>query len=125
MSGYLGSDRLCLSSRHGRVGRQDGRKGRLREAGTWGFGQYMVEFTTAVKYGMEYLPRLMNNGELGKISKSSATVSVPVWQTSLTNRAVAEVARLCGVSASASRTPVSWGKHFERGWPLTARRSSR
>lgn len=37
--------------------------------GDGGFGQYMGEFTTAVKYGMNIMHLLLNNSELGKISK--------------------------------------------------------
>ena len=38
-------------------------------SGDGGFGQYMGEMTTAVKYGMDITHVLLNNFELGKISK--------------------------------------------------------
>lgn len=37
--------------------------------GDGGFGQYPMEFTTAVKYGMDITHILLHNAELGKISK--------------------------------------------------------
>jgi nitrite reductase/ring-hydroxylating ferredoxin subunit len=37
-------------------------------SGDGGFGQYLAEINTAVKYGMNITHVLMNNGELGKIS---------------------------------------------------------
>ncbi len=38
-------------------------------AGDGGFGQYMAEFTTAVKYGMPITLVFLNNEELAKITK--------------------------------------------------------
>ena len=38
-------------------------------AGDGGFGQYAMEFTTAVKHGMDITLVLLVNNELGKISK--------------------------------------------------------
>ena len=37
--------------------------------GDGGFGQYLAEFTTAVKYGMPITHVLLDNQELGKIAK--------------------------------------------------------
>jgi thiamine pyrophosphate-dependent acetolactate synthase large subunit-like protein len=56
----------------------------------------MAEFTTAVKYGMNITHVLLNNNELGKISKEQRTGQWPVWQTSLQNPDFAEYANLCG-----------------------------
>ena len=39
---------------------------------------------------------LLNNGELGKISKEQRTAHWPVWQTDLHNPNFAEYATLCG-----------------------------
>jgi thiamine pyrophosphate-dependent acetolactate synthase large subunit-like protein len=39
---------------------------------------------------------LLNNNELGKISKEQRAGQWPVWQTSLQNPNFAEYARLCG-----------------------------
>ena len=46
-------------------------KGRkvISVSGDGGFGQYPMDFTTAVKYGMAVTHILLHNGQLGKISK--------------------------------------------------------
>jgi pyruvate oxidase len=68
----------------------------LSVSGDGGFGQYMTEFTTAVKYGMNITHVLLNNNELGKISKEQRAGQWPVWQTSLKNPNFADFAKLCG-----------------------------
>ena len=65
-------------------------------SGDGGFGQYMGELTTAVKYGMNITHVLLNNSELGKISKEQRSGEWDVWQTSLHNPNFADYARLCG-----------------------------
>ena len=64
--------------------------------GDGGFGQYMGELTTAVKYGMNITHVLLNNDELGKISKEQRAGNWEVWQTDLHNPNFAEYAELCG-----------------------------
>lgn len=64
--------------------------------GDGGFGQYMAEFTTAVKYRMPITHVLLNNDELGKISREQIGAIRPVYETSLVNPDFAEYARLCG-----------------------------
>jgi len=61
-----------------------------------GFGQYMSEFTTAVKYGMDITHVLLNDDELGKISKEQRTGGWDVWQTDLENPDFAAFAENCG-----------------------------
>ncbi len=61
-----------------------------------GFGQYMTEFTTAIKYDMDITHVLLNDDELGKISKEQRTGGWDVWQTGLVNPNFAEFARNCG-----------------------------
>ena len=61
-----------------------------------GFGQYMAEFTTAVQYGMDICHVLLNNAELGKISKEQRAGHWPVWQTSLRNPNFAAYAESSG-----------------------------
>ncbi len=56
----------------------------------------MAEFTTAVKYGMDLTHVLLNNSQLGKISKEQRAGDWEVWQTSLHNPDFAEYAKLCG-----------------------------
>lgn len=65
-------------------------------SGDGGFGQYLAEFTTAVKYGMNITHILVNNSELGKISKEQRAGNWEVWQTSLHNPSFAEYATNCG-----------------------------
>ena len=64
--------------------------------GDGGFGQYMAEFTTAVKYEMPITHVLLNNQELGKIAKEQRAADMDVWQVSLHNPDFAEYATLCG-----------------------------
>ncbi|MFT5510708.1 MAG: pyruvate oxidase [Hyphomicrobiaceae bacterium] len=65
-------------------------------SGDGGFGQYAMEFTTAAKYGMNITHILLNNGQLGKISKEQRAGEWPVWETNLQNPPFATFARLCG-----------------------------
>ena len=65
-------------------------------SGDGGFGQYAMELTTAVKYGMNITHVLLNNDELGKISKEQRAGEYDVWQTSLHNPDFAAFAQLCG-----------------------------
>jgi thiamine pyrophosphate-dependent acetolactate synthase large subunit-like protein len=57
-------------------------------SGDGGFDQYLAEFTTAVKYGMNITHILLNNSELGKISLEQRAGEWPVWETltSLTSK---------------------------------------
>ena len=65
-------------------------------SGDGGFGQYAMDFTTAVKYEMNITHVLMNNAQLGKISKEQRAAHFDVWQTSLVNPNFADFATLCG-----------------------------
>ncbi len=95
MSGYLGSIGFGLPAAMGAWAAAPDRP-ILSISGDGGFGQYMAEFTTAVKYEMNITHVLLNNAELGKISLEQRTGSFPVWQTSLHNPNFAEYAELCG-----------------------------
>ena len=55
-----------------------------------------MDFTTAVKYGMNITHILLNNSELGKISKEQRAGEWQVWETDLRNPSFAAFARLCG-----------------------------
>lgn len=101
MSGYLGSIGFGLPAAMGAwAATQD--KAHLKGckvvsiSGDGGFGQYPMEFTTAVKYGMDITHILLHNGELGKISKEQRSGEWPVWETNLQNPGFAAFARLCG-----------------------------
>ncbi len=101
MSGYLGSIGFGLPAAMGAwAATQDfaeyaGHKV-ISVSGDGGFGQYAMEFSTAVKYGMDITHILLNNGELGKISKEQRAGEWPVWQTELHNPNFAGFARSCG-----------------------------
>ncbi len=102
MSGYLGSIGYALPAALGAwaATQEDGTPfaGRpvVSISGDGGFGQYMGELTTAVKYGMNITHILLNNSELGKISKEQRSGQWDVWQTALHNPNFAVFARLCG-----------------------------
>ena len=101
MSGYLGSIGFGFPAAMGAwAATQDFDEYRGRKvisiSGDGGFGQYAMEFTTAVHYNMDITHVLMNNCELGKISKEQRAGEWPVWQTSLTNPSFAEFAQSCG-----------------------------
>ncbi|MBI9075660.1 MAG: thiamine pyrophosphate-binding protein [Desulfatibacillum sp.] len=64
--------------------------------GDGGFGQYMGEVTTAVKYGMPIKHILLNNSRLGKIAKEQKADKKPIWSTSLRNPDFSQYAELCG-----------------------------
>jgi thiamine pyrophosphate-dependent acetolactate synthase large subunit-like protein/nitrite reductase/ring-hydroxylating ferredoxin subunit len=101
MSGYLGSIGFSLPAALGAwaatqaVAEFAGRSV-VSISGDGGLGQYAMELTTAVKYGMDLTHVVMNNDELGKISKEQRAADLDVWQTSLHNPDFAAVARLCG-----------------------------
>ncbi len=97
MSGYLGSIGFGFPGAMGAwaATRGTGRKV-MSISGDGGFGQYLAEFTTAVKYRMPITHILLNNDELGKISREQIGAIHPVWQTGLVNPDFAGYARLCG-----------------------------
>jgi thiamine pyrophosphate-dependent acetolactate synthase large subunit-like protein/nitrite reductase/ring-hydroxylating ferredoxin subunit len=102
MSGYLGSIGFGYPAAMGAWAatqeddsRFSGRKV-IAVTGDGGFAQYMGEVTTAVKYGMDITHVLLNNSELGKISKEQRSADYDVWQTSLKNPSFSEYAELCG-----------------------------
>ena len=116
MSGYLGSHRFLVAGGAWAPGRRRRKTIRVSPAdkvvsmsGDGGFGQYMGELTTAVKYGMSITHVIVRNDELGKISKEQKSGEWPVWETDLSNPSFAEYAELCGA----------------RGIPVTGRDRSR
>lgn len=101
MSGYLGSIGFSFSAAMGAWAAtqdQDEYRGRkvVSVSGDGGFGQYMGDFNTAVKYNMNITHVLLNNSQLGKISKEQRAGEWPVWQTDLHNPSFAAYAKLCG-----------------------------
>ena len=101
MSGYLGSIGFGFPAAMGAWAATqdfDWLKGRkvISISGDGGFGQYAMELTTAVKYGMDITHVLLHNGELGKITKEQKSGEWPVWETGLHNPSFAAFAKICG-----------------------------
>ncbi len=95
MSGYLGSIGFGYPAAIGAWAAAPERP-IIAVTGDGGFGQYLAELTTAVRHGMNITHVLLNNGELGKISKEQRAARLPVWQTGLTNPDFSRFAELCG-----------------------------
>jgi pyruvate oxidase len=96
MSGYLGSIGFGLPAAIGAWAAVGGKRQVIAVCGDGGLGQYAMEMTTAVKYGMDLTCVVLSNDELGKISKEQRSAEYDVWQTSLTNPDFAAFARSCG-----------------------------
>lgn len=96
MSGYLGSIGFAFPAAMGAWAAVGDRRKVVSISGDGGFGQYMAEFTTAVKYGMAITHILLDNGELGKITREQLGSLRPVWQTDLVNPDFAAYAESCG-----------------------------
>ena len=95
MSGYLGSIGFAFPAAIGAALAAPDRP-IWAVAGDGGFGQYAMELTTAVQYRLPIKLVLLNNSEIGKISKEQRGVKLPVWGTKLVNPDFAEFARSCG-----------------------------
>ncbi|MCP3919666.1 MAG: hypothetical protein GY711_29385 [bacterium] len=65
-------------------------------SGYGGLGQYLAEITTLVKYRMNVTHVLVDNAELGKISKEQRAGEWDVWKTDLHNPDFARFAENCG-----------------------------
>lgn len=110
MSGYLGSIGFALPAALGAWAAVGDTRKVVSISGDGGLGQYLAEFTTAVKYGMNITHVVLNNDELAKISREQIGSMRPVWQTSLVNPDFAKFAELCGgvgyrVTAAAELEP--------------------
>ncbi len=95
MSGYLGSIGFGYPAAMGAWAAVPDRP-ILAITGDGGFGQYLGELCTAVKYGMNITHVLLNNSELGKSSTEQRAARMEVWQTSLHNPDFAKYAEICG-----------------------------
>ena len=101
MSGYLGSIGFALPAAMGAwaaTQSQPDFAGRpvVSISGDGGLGQYAMELTTAVKYGMNITHVLLHNDELGKISKEQRAGAFEVWETALHNPDFSKYAQICG-----------------------------
>ena len=96
MSGYLGSIGFSLPAAMGAWAAQGKERPIWSVSGDGGFGQYLGEMMTLVKYNMNIKHVLLNNSELGKISKEQKAAELDVWKTSLHNVSFAKYAENCG-----------------------------
>ncbi len=102
MSGYLGSIGFGYPAAMGAWAATRTEDPRFKDrsvvavSGDGGFGQYLGEVTTAVKHGMNITHVLLNNCELGKISKEQRAIELDVWMTDLRNPNFAEYVENCG-----------------------------
>ena len=70
--------------------------GELSSLSAISFSSARSDKTIAVKHGMNITHVLLNNGQLGKISKEQRAGEWDVWQTTLHNPSFAAYAELCG-----------------------------
>ncbi|NOQ23829.1 MAG: Rieske 2Fe-2S domain-containing protein [Bacteroidales bacterium] len=96
MSGYLGSIGFAFPAAMGAWAATKGKRPIIAVAGDGGFAQYMAELTTSVKYNMDIKLILLNNSELGKISKEQHSGEFNVFATDLHNPDFTEFAKGCG-----------------------------
>ena len=99
MSGYLGSIGFALPGAMGAWAAVGDSRKVISVSGDGGLGQYAMELTTLVKYGMPICHVLLDNNELAKISKEQRAGRWEVWQTSLHNPDWSVVAESCGLRA--------------------------
>ena len=95
MSGYLGSIGFGYPAAIGAWAAAPDRP-IFAVTGDGGFAQYMAELLTAVKHKMKITHVLLNNGQLGKISKEQRAGDWDVWQTSLHNPDFSKYAEISG-----------------------------
>ena len=110
MSGYLGSIGFALPAAIGAWAAVGNSRPVIAVAGDGGVCQYLAEITTLVKYKMPVKLIIINNHELGKISKEQRAGEFDVWKTSLSNPNFSDFAQSCG----------AWGKRVEKQEELKA-----
>ncbi|MCK5371354.1 MAG: thiamine pyrophosphate-binding protein, partial [Cyclobacteriaceae bacterium] len=96
MSGYLGSIGFALPASIGAWAAVGDSRPVVAVAGDGGLCQYLAEFTTLVKYQMPIKVVVINNNELGKITKEQRAGGWDKWATDLVNPDFAEYAVSCG-----------------------------
>ena len=96
MSGYLGSIGFALPASMGAWAAVGDSRPVVAVAGDGGLCQYLAEFTTLVKYNMPVKVVVLNNNELGKISKEQRAGGWDKWATDLVNPDFASYATSCG-----------------------------
>ena len=96
MSGYLGSIGFAYPAALGAWSATRGSRPVIAVAGDGGFAQYMAELCTSVKYEMNIKLILLNNSELGKISKEQRAGGYDVFATNMHNPDFSAFANACG-----------------------------
>lgn len=96
MSGYLGSIGFALPAAIGAWAAVGNERPIVAVAGDGGLCQYLAEFTTLVKYDMSIKVIVLNNNELGKITKEQRAGGWDKWATDLVNPDFAAYAESCG-----------------------------
>ena len=96
MSGYLGSIGFAFPAAIGAWAAVGSERPIIAVAGDGGFSQYLAEITTAVKYDMPIKTIILNNNELGKITKEQRSGGWDKWATDLVNPNFADYAKGCG-----------------------------
>ena len=96
MSGYLGSIGFAFPAAIGAWAAVGNERPIIAVAGDGGFSQYLAEITTAVKYTMPIKTIILNNNELGKITKEQRAGGWNKWATDLVNPDFAEFSKSCG-----------------------------
>lgn len=121
MSGYLGSIGFGYPAAIG-AWAADPSRPVVAVTGDGGFGQYAMEITTAVKFGIPVKHVLLDNHALGKIAKEQVAGDFPVWHTSLHNPDWAAYAELCGATGikvtSADQLPDAMSRMFATDGPV-------
>jgi pyruvate oxidase len=121
MSGYLGSIGFGYPAALG-AWAADPTRPVVAVTGDGGFGQYAMEITTAVKFGIPVKHVLLDNHALGKIAKEQVAGDFPVWHTSLHNPDWAAYAELCGATGikvtSADQLPAAMARMFATDGPV-------
>ena len=96
MSGYLGSIGFGFPAAMGAWAAEGDKRPIVAVTGDGGFGQYLGELLTAVQYKMNITHILLNNSQIGKISKEQRAGQFDVWKTTLHNPNFSEYANNCG-----------------------------
>ncbi len=104
MSGYLGSIGFALPAALGAWAAVGKDRPIIVVAGDGGICQYLAELTTIVKHNMPIKVVVLNNNELGKISKEQRSGEFPVWGTDLVNPNFAELAHSIGAKGFHAKT---------------------
>ncbi len=113
MSGYLGSIGFALPAGLGAWAATRGTRPVIVVAGDGGFAQYMAELTTSVKYGMNLKVIVLNNNQLGKITKEQRSAGLDKFATDLINPSFADFASSCGAKGLSAGTSESVYRQME------------